>query len=146
MNALIALCVPDSTSAPVPEPVTVTPEPEAAANVPAGTPKVTLIALEPASGSLTTMPVIGEAASSVTAIDAGTVLIGASLTAPMLIVVVATLLDEVPSVTLTVTVRGVVSGASPPPAANVMPPITDWYTEGVAAPLSVIVICVAVVL
>jgi len=74
------------------------------------------------------------------------VLTGASLTAPTLIVVVATLLDEVPSVTLTVTVRGVVSGASPPPAAKVMPPITDWYTAGVAAPLSVIVICVAVVL
>ena len=38
----------------------------------------------------------------------------------------ATLLDEVPSVTLTVTVRATVSGASPPPAANVMPLIAVW--------------------
>src|ERR1044071_8297828 len=119
MNALIALCVPDSTSEPVPEPDTLTPEPDAAASVPVGTLSVTLIELEPASGSLTLMPVIGEATSSVTAIDAGTVLTGASLTAPTVIVVVATLLDEVPSLTLTVTVRGVVSGASPPPAAEV---------------------------
>ena len=70
--------------------------------------------------------------------------VGSSLTATTLIVLVATLLDEVPSVTLTVTVRAVVTGTSPPPAANVMPLITLWYDAGVALPLSVMVICVAV--
>ena len=68
------------------------------------------------------------------------------MTATTLIVLVARLLDEVPSLTLTVTVRAVVSGASPPPAAKVMPLITLWYCASVAVPLSVMVICVAVVL
>ena len=102
------------------------PEPDVAARVPAGTLSVTLMLLEPASGSLTLMPVIAVAMSSVTAIEPGTVLTGASLTAVTLIVVVATLLDEVPSVTLTVTVRAVVNGVSPPPAAKVMPAMVDW--------------------
>ena len=54
---------------------------EVAAKVPAGTPRVTLTVLPLASTSLMLMPVIAEATSSVTAIEPGTVLTGASLTA-----------------------------------------------------------------
>jgi hypothetical protein len=64
----------------VPLPVTVTPPPLVAERVPLPTPRVIATALLPASTSAKLIPVTGEATSSVTESEPGTVMVGASFT------------------------------------------------------------------
>ena len=92
-KALRLVALPVRTRVPVPDPTTVTPPPAVAASAPLPTDRVTCRFAEPASTSATEMPVSAVATSSVTAIEAGTVLTGASLIAVTL------------SVTLSVSVR-----------------------------------------
>ena len=67
----------------------VTPPPVIAVSVPVGTLRVTLMGAAAASTSLMLMPVSAVATSSVTAMLAGTVLTGASLTAVSTMISVA---------------------------------------------------------
>src|SRR5690606_23103821 len=79
-KALISAIVPVKVTA-LAVPPTVTSEPETAESEPLGTENVAVTAAAPASTSLKLIPVSGVCTSSTTAIVAGAVVIGASLTA-----------------------------------------------------------------
>ena len=81
IKALMAVCVPVNTRLPDPEPATPTPTTAVAASMPVGTLSVTEMPLAPASTSATLKPVSAVTTSSVTVIEPGVVLTGASLTA-----------------------------------------------------------------
>ncbi|MDT4805815.1 hypothetical protein FQZ97_386310 [compost metagenome] len=81
MKALMSARLPVSVSAPLPDPLTVTPLLPMAASVPLGTEKVAVTLPAPASTSLMLMPVSAVVTSSFTAMVAGAVSVGASLTA-----------------------------------------------------------------
>jgi hypothetical protein len=103
---------PDRLREAVPLPETVTPPPLVADNAPLPTPRVTATELLPASTSAKLMPVTAEATSSVTAIDPGAEMVGASFTPDTAILRVAEEDATKLSVAVKVKVRVAVEGAS----------------------------------
>ncbi|MNF72001.1 hypothetical protein D3C84_539620 [compost metagenome] len=81
MKALMSATVPVRVRLPVPEPPTLTPPPLVAARVPLATLKVAVTLPLPASTSAKLMPVRAAGTSSVTAMETGAVMLGASFTA-----------------------------------------------------------------
>jgi len=80
---LIAATVPVSVTDAVPLPATAAPPAEATVSEPCATESIVVIALAPASESLTDRPAIASAVLAPTACVPGTVFIGASLTVSM---------------------------------------------------------------
>ncbi len=110
-----------------------TPPPELALRLPEGTEKVAVTSLVPASTSAKLMPVSALATSSVTPIDAGAVMEGASLTLFRLTVIVAVSVRPPLSVTCTVRSKvGVVSRSSWPESRTVISPVSGSMSNAVA--------------
>ena len=100
--ALMAAAVPVMLTVPEPSPVTVTPALEAILSVPLPAGMLSVVVSETLgpSTSLTEMPVMASAVSSLVVLAPGTVLTGASLTGLTVSVTVAVLLSPFASVTV----------------------------------------------
>ena len=101
---LISDRLPDRVSSPVPEPATVTPMPVVALRVPLATENVAVTMLMPASTSVKLKPLITLDTSSVTLMDGGALITGASFTAATCRVMVVVASDTLVVLTLMVRV------------------------------------------